>query len=154
MLVAAARREQPPAVDGRFHLAQAAMTDLPFADGSFDLVVAHGVWNLATRDEALRRAIGEAARVSRDDAALFVFTFSRGTLAPEARSLAGESYVYDQFSGVPQIFLTMEQLIEELGAAGYEPDPAVPLTELNRPRATTLATTGPVILEGAFRRRT
>jgi SAM-dependent methyltransferase len=154
MLVAAVRRGLPAEIAGGLHIAQATMTDLPFAARTFDLVIAHGVWNLATRDQALRLAISEAARVSRDDAALFVFTFSRGTLARDARPLAGESYVYDQFSGVPQIFLTTEQLIEELRGAGFEPDPAVPLTELNRPGTATLATTGPVIHEGAFRRRT
>ena len=154
MLVAAAGRELPSGVGGRFHVAQASMTDLPFPSGVFDLVIAHGVWNLATRDDALRQAIREAARVSRDDGALFVFTFSRGTLSQDAQPTTGQSYVYDQFSGEPQIFLTTDQLIDELRAAGYEPDSAVPLTELNRPGPATLATTGPVIHEGAFRRRT
>jgi hypothetical protein len=49
-------------------------------------------------------------------------------------------------------FLTEEQLISELAAAGFMPDPAVPLTEYNRARPGALpAAKGPVIYEAAFR---
>jgi hypothetical protein len=41
----------------------------------------------------------------------------------------------------------------ELGMAGFVPDPAVPLTEYNRPRPGMLqASRAPVIYEAAFRR--
>jgi ubiquinone/menaquinone biosynthesis C-methylase UbiE len=133
-------------------LVQAEMAALPFADDAFDLVIAHGVWNLASGDEIFRRALRAAARVSRPGAGLFVFTFSRQTLPSDAVPLDGEIYAYEQFSGRPQIFLTAEQLVAELATAGFEPDPGVPLREHNRPRGM-LASTGPVIYEGAFRRR-
>jgi SAM-dependent methyltransferase len=45
------------------------------------------------------------------------------------------------------------QLIDELAAAGFVPDPAVPLTQYNRRRAASLHRGGPpVIYEAAFRR--
>jgi hypothetical protein len=60
--------------------------------------------------------------------------------------------VFTQFSGQPQCFLTDTQLLAELADAGFAADPAVPLTEHNRPRPGTLRTgTAPVIYEGAFR---
>ena len=64
----------------------------------------------------------------------------------------GERFVFTEFSGEPQCFLTRDQLIEELEEAGFVPDAAVPLTEHNLPRPGTLRATGPpVIYEGAFR---
>jgi hypothetical protein len=47
--------------------------------------------------------------------------------------------------------LTGEQIIAELAAAGFTPDPSYPLRELNR-QESGLRTAGvPVIYEGAFR---
>jgi hypothetical protein len=55
--------------------------------------------------------------------------------------------VFTQFSGQPQCFLTRDQLLNELGASGFEPD-----LELNRPRKGALVTnTAAVIYEGFFR---
>jgi hypothetical protein len=83
-----------------------------------------------------------------------VFTFSRNTLADTAEPLAGESFVFTQFSGQPQCFLTEEQLVTELGACGFDSDVSLPLRELNRPPIGALPTSiAPVIYEGLFRRR-
>jgi hypothetical protein len=61
--------------------------------------------------------------------------------------------VFTQFSGQPQCFLTAAQLVAELSAVGFVPDPTVPLTEHNRRQPGSLAAwSGPVIYEGAFRR--
>jgi SAM-dependent methyltransferase len=136
----------------RLHLVQATMDRLPFADGVFDLLIAHGIWNLASSAHEFRRALGEAARVTRPGALLFVFTFSRATLPDAVRPVPGETFVFTQFSGRPQIFLTDRQLLAELGDIGFAPDVALPLRELNRPPAGSLTATGPVIFEGAFRR--
>ena len=134
-------------------VALAPMDALPVRGASADLVVAHGIWNLARSADEFRRAAGEAARVCRDGGALFLFTFSRHTVAPSAAPVPGEPFVFREFSGEPQCFLTEEQLLAELARAGFEPDPLVPLTEHNRPRAKALITQrGPVIWEGAFRR--
>ena len=115
------------------HLALAAMDRLPVADASADLLIAHGIWNLARSGEEFRQAVREAARAAAHDAALFVFT---------------------QFSGEPQCFLTGQQLLSELEAGGFVPDAAHPLRELNRPLPGALtACRAPVIYEGLFRRR-
>jgi len=139
-------------MSSRVQLALAPMDALPTGSHSIDLIVAHGIWNLARSGDEFRRAVREAARVARPAAGLFVFTFSRRTLAERARPVAGETFVYTPSSGQPQVFLTAEQLVLELGAAGFVPDPAVPLTEHNVPPPGSLRTTGgPVIYEAAFR---
>jgi ubiquinone/menaquinone biosynthesis C-methylase UbiE len=148
MLRAAAERDS----DGRLHVMLAPMQALPIRSRSADLIVAHGIWNLARSGTEFRAAVAEAARVAKRGAALFVFTFSRHTLPPGAAPVEGEAFVFTQFSGAPQCFLTEQQLLEELHAAGFAADPDLPLHELNRPAANSLHRGGgPVIYEGGFR---
>jgi hypothetical protein len=64
--------------------------------------------------------------------------------------MSDESFVYTQFSGQPQCFLTAEQLVAEMAAAGFAAEPSHPLRELNRPHGS-LCAGGPVIYEGVFR---
>ena len=153
MVSAAAPRTRDEGLADRLHVALSPMDELPVRDRSIDLVIAHGVWNLARSAAEFRRAVSEAARVVKPGGALFVFTFSRNTLPPEAQPVAGEPFVFTQFSGEPQCFLTEAQLFEELEAGGFERDTSLPVTEYNRPRPGALtAMTGPVIYEAAFRR--
>jgi SAM-dependent methyltransferase len=152
MLDAAAGRAFAEGCRPRVHLALAAADRLPIATASADLVVAHGIWNLARSVAEFRRAVADAARVARPGAGLFVFTFSRNTLAPDAAPVPGEAVVFTQFSGQPQVFLTAGQLVEELAAAGFAADPAVPLREYNRREGQMLGGGPPVIYEAAFRR--
>jgi SAM-dependent methyltransferase len=148
MLRAAA--ERGAGVDLR--LAQAPMDALPVRSRSVDLVVAHGIWNLARSGLEFRRALAEAARVATTGAALFVFTFSRRTLPSSATPVTGESFVFTQFSGSPQVFLTEDQLLAELHAAGFVPDPELPLRELNVTRPGQVRSAGtPAIYEAGFR---
>ena len=152
MLCAAAARRREDRLDDRLHLALAQMESIPARDGSFELVIAHGIWNLARSAAQFRLALGEAARVAKPGAALFVFTFSRNTLPPQTQPVAGEPFVFTQFSGEPQCFLTEAQLVTELGGVGFVPDPSVPFSEYNRPQPGALPTgTMPVIYEAAFR---
>ena len=152
MIEAAAARVEREGVSDRVRLALAPMDTIPAGSGSMDLIVAHGIWNLARSGAEFRRAVCEAARVARPGAALFVFTFSRRTIAANASPIADETFVFTQFSGQPQVFLTAGQLVEELAAAGFVSDDAVPLTEHNVPPPGSLLTTGgPVIYEAAFR---
>jgi SAM-dependent methyltransferase len=154
MIAASARRMVHSQELGRLNLVLAGMDCLPVQTGCIDAVVAHGIWNLARSGTEFRCAIREAARVLTPGGSLFVFTFSRHTLPPDTQVVLGESFVFTQFSGEPQCFLTEPQLLAELGAAGFVPDPEVPLRELNRPRSGMLATAGtPVIYEAVFRRR-
>jgi SAM-dependent methyltransferase len=148
MLAAAAARE----AGGRLKLLLAPMDALPVKDRSSDLIVAHGIWNLARSGAEFRRAVAEAARAAAPQARLFVFTFSRRTLPPGVRPVDGESFVYTEFAGAPQVFLTADQLIGELAAAGFAADPALPLRELNVPPPGQVRLSGPpVIFEGGFR---
>jgi SAM-dependent methyltransferase len=155
MLAAAATRVADERLASHLTLALAPMDCLPLATASCDFVVAHGIWNLARTDREFAAALREAARVARPGAPLFLFTFSRNTLPPAATPVAGERFVFTQFSGQPQIFLTGAEILDVLDEAGFEPDQSLPLRELNRQAPCELAVrTAPVIYEGLFRRRT
>jgi SAM-dependent methyltransferase len=151
MATAAMARRCPDGRPGRCRVALAAMERLPVGDGTCDLVIAHGIWNLAPSDAIFRAAVAEAARAARPGALCFVFTFSRHTLPPDAVPVPGEHHVFTQFSGRPQTFLGASDLVEEMARAGWTPDPRVPLVEHNRPTAAQLAGGAPVIYEGGFR---
>jgi SAM-dependent methyltransferase len=138
-------------VAARVRLHLGAMGASPLDTASVDLVVAHGIWNLARSGDEFRAAVREAARVARPGAAVFVFTFSRHTLPGSATPVPGETFVFTQFSGEPQCFPTERELVAELGAAGFSPEPAVPFREHNRRRPGELRWSGPVIYEAAFR---
>jgi len=153
MLRAAAHRATAGEA-ARLCVVLAPMDALPVATSRIDFVVAHGIWNLAASGATFRRAVAEAARVASPGAALFVFTFSRHTLPSDAEPVPGERFVFTQFSGHPQCFLTEPELIAELATAGFDLQPGTSLTEYNRPGPGALARrSGPVIFEGVFRRR-
>ena len=152
MLTAAAARVADAGLKRRVRLLRAPMHRLPLAPDSFDFIVAHGIWNLASSGSEFRAAVAEAARVARPGCALFVFTFSRHTIADSARPLPGESFVFTEFSGEPQCFLTHEQIVDELATLGFAADASLPLRELDgRPKASLRTNSGPVIYEGLFR---
>jgi SAM-dependent methyltransferase len=153
MLDAARARAAAVAPPAALQFVRAPMAPLPFRDGVFDVVVAHGIWNLARSDAEFRRAVAEAARVARAGAGLFLFTFSRATLPPQASPVPGERWTFTQFGGEPQVFLTEDEVVAELRAAGFERDPAGPLTHLNVRGPLAVAAKGPpAIWEGTFRR--
>jgi SAM-dependent methyltransferase len=152
MLSAAVERAGNAGVAGHPQFALAAMEHLPVRDRCIDFVVAHGIWNLAPSSMTFRRAVAEAARVAKPGASLFVFTFSRNTLPPQAQPIANEPFVFTQFSGQPQCFLTEAELVGELESAGFVPEG--PITEYNHPPPSGLVSiSGPVIYEGVFRLR-
>jgi SAM-dependent methyltransferase len=151
MLEGARERMRSTPGGPRVDLVIAPMAPLPFPGASFDLVVAHGIWNLARSGEEFRAGVAEAARVARPGAGLFVFTFSRRTLPASAVPDAGEAFVFSSWNGEPQCFLTEGELVDELGRAGFVRDSSDPLTEYNVPRPGELRTGGPpVIYEGTF----
>ena len=154
MLTAAGARSraQDSRVRQRLRIAQASMDRLPAVSRCADLIIAHGIWNLARSGQEFAHALREAARIARPGAALFVFTFSRHTLPPAVTPVSGESFIFTDFSGAPQCFLTEDQLVRELAGAGFVPDPLEPLRELNRRPSGPIAASGPVIYEGGFRR--
>lgn len=153
MLAAARDRARAEAVQESVEVALAPMHALPVRSRSVGFIVAHGIWNLARTSAEFRAGVREAARVAKPGAPLFVFTFSRHTLPADAEPVRGEAFVFTQFSGQPQCFLTEAELVSELEAAGFVLDSTLPITEYNRPRPGSLAAmTGPVIYEAAFRR--
>ena len=152
MLEAAVEKASAAATQGRLHVVEAAMDALPVPDRSVDLLVAHGIWNLARSGAEFRRAVREAARAARPGAGLFLFTFSRQTLPPDALPVPGETFVFTQFAGEPQCFLTAEEIVTELASAGFHSLPDWPLRELNRPTGPVRTISGPVIFEGVFQR--
>jgi 2-polyprenyl-3-methyl-5-hydroxy-6-metoxy-1,4-benzoquinol methylase len=147
MLEAATRRAQDGALTKRLRFEHASMEKLPVEDHSFDFIVAHGIWNLARSATEFRQALQDAARAARDGAALFVYTFSRSTLEPDATPVAAESFVFTQFSGNPQCFLTKNQLIEELGGVGFRQASGTDIVEYGKTDKK------PAIYEGIFRKR-
>lgn len=152
MLEAAHARPQPSAAAGRVAWILSPSDCLPLGDQQFDVVVAHGIWNLSRSGQEFRRATREAARVARPGALLFVFTFSRHTLPEDAEPCPGEVFVFTQFSGQPQCFLSESQLIDELREAGFAQEPGTVIQEYNRPQPGSLSSGAPVIYEGIFRR--
>jgi ubiquinone/menaquinone biosynthesis C-methylase UbiE len=117
------------------HLVEAPIAPLPMRDRQFDFVVAHGIWNLARSGAEFRAAVAEAARVARPGAGLFLFTFSRHTIPESDAPVAGETFVFTQFNGEPQCFLSEEEIMYELGQVGFALAPATPLREFNRHRS-------------------
>ena len=155
MLRAAADRAVQESVTSRVGLVEAAMDALPVPDRTFDFIVAHGIWNLARSGEEFRTAVGEAARAAAPGALLFVFTFSRHTIPEAAAPVSGETFVFTEFSGQPQCFLTEAQLVAELDRVGFSVLPDWPIRELNRrERGSLVAGGAPVIFEGGFRAST
>lgn len=153
MLAAARERLRREGVSGSVWLARAPMEALPVRDRCADLIVAHGIWNLAQSSAEFRAGVRAAARAAAPGAALFVFTFSRNTLPASAAPVPGESFVFTQFSGQPQCFVTEAELVAEMRRAGFQPEAAVPIREYNRPSggALTMRSGPPAIFEAAFR---
>lgn len=151
----AAAKERIDAAGVSIELLLAPMAPLPFCNESFDFIVAHGIWNLATTGIDFRAAVAEAARVSRPGAGLFLFTFSRNTIPPDTQPDPGETFVFSCWNGEPQCFLTEDQLLEELGRVGFYRESTEPLTEHNLPQRDTihLPSRTPVIYEGTFAKR-
>jgi ubiquinone/menaquinone biosynthesis C-methylase UbiE len=153
MLRAAQLKRRQEGTEDAVHLAQSPMAPLPFRDDQFDLIIAHGIWNLSNSGLELRSGVAEAARVAKPGAGLFLFTFSRHTLPADAPPVAGEEFIFTQFNGEPCCFLREEEIIRELQEAGFTRDPAGPLTEYNRPAGpSVMVQRPPVIYEGTFTR--
>jgi len=155
MLEAARARASSSGVAPWCTFVEGTMENLPVPDAAFELVIAHGVWNLAGSDRQLEAAMAEAARVARPKAGLFVFTFSRNTLADDVEPAPGQRYAFTEFAGTPQTFVTENELDTLLGAVGFDREHPGPLTEFNRPGPLAPGSTArhPVIWEGTWVKR-
>jgi SAM-dependent methyltransferase len=151
MLAACVRRAAEARVAARVSVVQATMNALPLAAGCADLVIAHGVWNLASTDAELRAAMAEAARVARPGAALFIFTFSRAMLAPDAQPADGQRFVFPGPDGQPHAFVDETELRALLQDAGFDPGGQLAHRGAAPPGRGILAP-APAFHEGLFRR--
>jgi ubiquinone/menaquinone biosynthesis C-methylase UbiE len=146
------KRQQEAPLDS-IQLAISPMAPLPFRDKQFDLIIAHGIWNLSTSDAEFRSGVAEAARVAKPGAGLFLFTFSRHTIPDNAPSVTGQKYIFTQFGDEPQCFLREEEIIHELLEVGFACDITGPITEYNCPSPPfDKVQRPPVIYESTFTR--
>jgi ubiquinone/menaquinone biosynthesis C-methylase UbiE len=153
MIRAAQIKWQQEAPPDSVQLAVSPMAPLPFRDKQFDLIIAHGIWNLSTTDAEFRSGVAEAARVAKPGAGLFLFTFSRHTIPEAAPSVPGEKYIFTQFGDEPQCFLREQEIIDELQEAGFACDTTGPITEYNCPPPPfNKVQRPPVIYESTFTR--
>lgn len=148
-------------VAGRLRFLKGSMTELisilgPELGSGFDLIVAHGIWNLSTSDHELESALHEATACARKGTVLFVFTFSRATLDQYEKPLAHQRYVYRGLNGSPQCFLQPAELtsmLEECGFFPYEGHAPVQLTsqpKFHRMENYIQLGNSPVFLEGIW----
>ena len=116
----------------RLSLAHAPMDALPVRAGSCDLVVAHGIWNLARSMAELRACDRRSPHGSRRPARRCSCSRFRATRCrPTPLPVPGEPFIYTQFSGQRQCFLTREQLTDELATPG-----SCPMTSSPSPSTT------------------
>ncbi|NNM53475.1 MAG: class I SAM-dependent methyltransferase [Spirochaetales bacterium] len=155
MIEAARRRAMDEGVGERCEFHVTTMDRLLIPDQCADIVIAHGIWNLSTTDQELKNAIQEAARIAKPGSGLFVFTFSLDTLADDLQPTPGQIYVYHQFSGSFQVFLSEAELDQLLDNAGFDRESTKPLTRYNYQGSPAPGTTSnrPVIWEGTWVRR-
>jgi len=107
------------------------METLLFPDGSFDLVVAHGIWNLADSDDVFVAAVEAACRVAGRGAGLFVFTFERTpqTSAPQQ----GSRFANQGPDGSARCYTTAADLEALLAARGFRRAAGEDLRHYNQP---------------------
>lgn len=97
------------------------MDDLSiFGDGSFDLIVALGIYHQATSVEEWERAIDESVRVLRQSGRLLVASFAPGTdLTGEAgRPVEGSPHLFVVRDEMPAVLFDAEELDARLLEAG------------------------------------
>ncbi|NIR42736.1 MAG: class I SAM-dependent methyltransferase [Gemmatimonadetes bacterium] len=100
------------------------MEDLrDFADRSFDLVVALGIFHTATSREMWDRALAESTRVLSEDGLMLVANFAPGT-DPTGEGLTrapGEAHVYEGADAGPLYLLESAELDAEMNRRGLAP---------------------------------
>jgi ubiquinone/menaquinone biosynthesis C-methylase UbiE len=146
MLVAARQGALRAGVADRCQFVAGDMDHLGVAAGEFDLVVAHGVWNLADGDEVFLRAVAEAARAARAGASLFVFTFARVPATPAAPP--GSRFAVPLTDGTARCYVTEADLDAVLAERGFH-RASGPLTLYN---AVPRPGSPPPIFEGCWTR--
>lgn len=100
------------------------MDDLSrYADASFELVVALGIYQQAQSEDELRRSLAESARVLRPAGRCLVANFGPGTTSSSGptRPVDGTAFVFDGFRYGRSCLLGPDQLDTEFAEAGLFP---------------------------------
>jgi SAM-dependent methyltransferase len=144
MLEAARQGALRAGVSERCRFLPGDMDSFEAGEGKFDLVVAHGVWNLADSDEVFLQAVARAGRAARGGASLFVFTFARVGSTPPVP--LGSRFAVPLTDGSSRCYLTEAQLDEVLADHKFHRSPG-PLTLYN---AVPRPGSAPPIYEGVW----
>lgn len=110
--------------EARRRVTRGEMSDLgPFADGTFDLVVALGVYHEAESRKEWRRALDETARVLAPGGRVLVSNFAPGTdLTGEGlEPVGGSEHLYRGAPSGRLYLLTAEELDAEMEGRGLRP---------------------------------
>lgn len=120
--------------EARRRVSRGAMTDLSsFDDGTFDLVVALGVYHQARSLDEWNRAIAASARVLRPGGRLLSAQFGPGTdlTGEHGQQIHSEEPVHLIREGSPAILLPSEELDQRMQSHGFEP--VIPTQTVERP---------------------
>jgi SAM-dependent methyltransferase len=91
---------------------------LPFASGSFDLVVAVGVYIQAVSDAELRVGLAETHRVLKGNGRVFVAQWSTQTLPAGALRVRDQRFIYACEPGERRCRLNQAELVDLMDKAG------------------------------------
>ncbi len=114
------------AAEARRRVRLGRMDELDFASGSFDLVVALGVYQTAGSQAEWDRAIAETVRVLARGGRVLVASFTPASDPAGAglRPVPGEAHVFEGFAAGPMYLLHADELDAAMARHGLEP--AVP----------------------------
>lgn len=107
--------------EARRRVRRASMTDLgSFPDGTFDLVVALGVYHNASSPEEWERALAETERVLTDGGRVLVANFAPGTdlTGDGLEPVPGTEHLYEGAPSGPLYLLTADELDAEMRGRG------------------------------------
>ncbi len=92
-----------------------SMTNLPYGNNFFDIVLCHGVYHNAMSTNEFRKAIRESARVLMDGGYLCFNMFSSKFIEDDMKKVGGNLYLTKE--GLLMILLSKEMLLREVKKA-------------------------------------
>ena len=123
-MVNATRKRLAPFIGKRDALKRiiiAPMTRLPFQDGSFNIVIANGVYHNTGSLNEFIEAIQETGRILKNDGFLCINVFYRGVVAPELRRIRDNSCVFITKERLRLTLLTKNTILKSLKKSSLFP---------------------------------
>lgn len=102
------------------HLNECDMEQLPYQDGSFDVVVMSGVLHNATDLNHLQRALQELWRITAAGGWVYLNTFTAETSSEDLVQLGGHQ-VYSRYSSMLMVLLPEDTLLQKVQELGFQP---------------------------------